>query len=89
MGRAGCSAGAVILPPDPAVVCLLDGVRDSKQMSAAQRQAWAEVIRSVVVDCGVGFASHTEMDAIGILPATRLAMSQAVAAMQTRPQHLL
>jgi len=83
------SAGAVILPPDPAVLERLVGVRDSKQMTARQRGAWAEHIRKEAAAWGVGFASAVEIDALGILPATRLAMQRALAALNIPPQHLL
>jgi len=38
---------------------------------------------------GVGFASNEEIDAQGILPATRLAMQRALQALSLPPQHLL
>lgn len=83
------SAAAVILPPDPAVLERLKGVRDSKQMTARQRGEWAERIRQEAAAWGVGFASAEEIDAQGILPATRLAMQRALAALCIPPQHLL
>jgi ribonuclease HII len=72
------SAGAVILPPDPWIVERLSGVRDSKQMTPLQRTYWAEVIRHEALAWGVGFASHDEIDLVGLLPATRLAMKRAL-----------
>ncbi|GAP16234.1 ribonuclease HII [Levilinea saccharolytica] len=83
------SAAAVILPPDAAVLERLKGVRDSKQMTARQRGEWAERIRQEAAAWGVGFASAEEIDAQGILPATRLAMQRALAALCIPPQHLL
>ncbi len=83
------AAGAVILPPDPAVARALWGVRDSKQMSAAQRTRWAAVIQAQALAWGVGFASNLEIDALGILPATRLAMQRALAQLVPQPSHLL
>ena len=85
------SAGAVILPHAlRADLCItLKGVRDSKQMTARQRFAWAVKIRRTALAWGVGFASHTEIDAMGILPATRLAMQRALAQLSLPPQHLL
>lgn len=82
-------AGAVILPPDPAVLNRLNGVRDSKQMTPRQRAAWAEQIQAAALTWGVGFASNEEIDAQGILPATRLAMQRALQALSLPPQHLL
>ena len=73
-------AAAVVLPlgrrdlPD-----LLDGVRDSKQLSPARREALLPVILEVAEAAGVGWASPAEVDDQGIVPATRQAMARAVA----------
>ena len=73
-------AAAVVLPlgrrdlPD-----LLDGVRDSKQLSPARREALLPVILEVAEAAGVGWASPAEVDEQGIVPATRQAMARAVA----------
>lgn len=83
------AAAAVILPPDPSVLERLNGVRDSKQMTAKARARFAETIRSVAVAWGVGMAGHDEIDANGILPSTRLAMRRALDALQQPAQHLL
>lgn len=82
-------AGAVILPWDADVVHDLHGVRDSKQMTAAQRTLWAHSIRQVALAWGVGYATAAEIDAIGILPATRLAASRAIEALGQPVQYLL
>ncbi|MEZ0395809.1 MAG: ribonuclease HII [Anaerolineales bacterium] len=71
-------AAAVILPPDPGLARTLRGVRDSKQMTPAERQAWSPRIRAAALAWGVGFASAEEIDALGILPATRLAALRAL-----------
>jgi ribonuclease HII len=83
------AAAAVVLPVDPSLLDTLCGVRDSKQMTARQRSLWAERIRSVAFGWGVGMASCTEIDTLGIAPATRLAMQRALAALLSRPEHLL
>ena len=83
------SAAAVILPQAADLCIQLKGVRDSKQMTPRQRFAWAVNIRQTALTWGVGFASHTEIDALGILPATRLAMQRALAQLALPPQHLL
>ena len=84
------TAAAVILPPDhPALMKQLEGVRDSKQMTARQREHWADCIRFVAYAWGVGWATCQEIDQFGILPATRLAMQRAVSALPCQPQHLL
>ena len=83
------AAGAVILPIDPGLTVHLNGVRDSKQMSPTEREHWAERLRSEVCGCAVGYASNQEIDAIGIVPATRLAIQRALEALPMQPQHLL
>ncbi|HSV85560.1 MAG TPA: ribonuclease HII [Levilinea sp.] len=83
------SAGAVILPPDLRIIERLAGVRDSKQMTPAQRAHWAAVIQQEALACAVGFAAHQEIDLLGLLPATRLAMVRALQQLSLEPQHLL
>lgn len=83
-------AAAVILPPSgEELLAKLRGVRDSKQMTARQRAIWAEKIRAVAAACGVGWATNDEIDAQGILPATRLAMQRAIEQLGPSPEHLL
>ncbi len=83
------SAAVVILPAMPAVLELLFGVRDSKQMLPAARWHWAAEIRATAAAWGVGLASHLEIDQMGIVPATRLAMQRALRNCACRPDHLL
>jgi len=83
------SAAAVILSPAPDLVERLKGVRDSKQMTARQRTFWAGRIREVALAWGMGFASCQEIDAAGILPATRLAMQRALDQLELAPEYLL
>ncbi len=83
------AAAAVILPRDPGVALILKGVRDSKQMTAAQRAEKAAVIKTTALSWGVGFASAEEIDEIGILPATRLAARRALQILRVLPQALL
>ena len=83
------SAGAVILPARADLAQLLAGVRDSKQMTPAQRARWSMQICVVALAWGVGFASAAEIDELGILPATRLAMQRAIDCLALAPQHLL
>ena len=83
------SAGALILPRDHSITARLSGVRDSKQMLPHQRDFWAEEIRAAVAAWGVGFASNQEIDDLGIVPATRLAMQRALCALALAPDHLL
>ncbi len=71
-------AAAVVLPADPGLEDALHGVRDSKLMTPEAREAWAPRIREVARTWGVGFASAEEIDALGIVPATKLAARRAL-----------
>lgn len=83
------AAGAVILPPERGIQERLEAVRDSKQMTAQARRYWAEMIREHAVAWGVGFAASAEIDALGIAPASRLAMLRALAEMALPANYLL
>ncbi len=83
------AAAAVILPPDDAVARLLLGLRDSKQMSPMARAHWAVEVRRIALAWGVGFASAEEIDALGIVAATRLAAKRALERLSPQPEHLL
>jgi ribonuclease HII len=83
-------AAAVILPLERFdLLTALEGVRDSKQMTADQRAESIEVIRSIALDIGVGVASAQEVDERGLMPATRSAMARALDQLRTAPDHLL
>ena len=72
-------AAAVVLPLDrPDLLDLLTGVRDSKQLSPARREALLPRILKVAGAVGVGWATPVEVDEAGIVPATRWAMARAV-----------
>jgi ribonuclease HII len=83
------AAAAVILPAELTILESYHGVRDSKLMSARQREHWAAFIKENAVSWQVGLASHEEIDALGIVPATRLAMQRAVAGLTLQPEYLL
>lgn len=68
-------AGAVILDPARPI----DGLRDSKKLSAAQRDRLAEEIRVKALAWSVASASIEEIEALNILHASMLAMQRAVA----------
>lgn len=77
-------AAAVILDPQN----IPDGLNDSKKLTAKRRDALAQQIMAQA-EVGVGQASVAEIDALNILRATHLAMERALAALPTRPDHLL
>ncbi len=69
-------AAAVILRPNARKI---PGVRDSKTLSASQRERLAPLIRQRAVAIGVGAASVAEIDRLNIYHATHLAMRRAIA----------
>jgi ribonuclease HII len=81
-------AGAAILPgPVPAEYVRI--VNDSKVLTAAQRQRAFDWLIGWCIGYGVGACTADEIDSIGIVPATRLAMSRAIAELDPQPDHLL
>jgi ribonuclease HII len=70
-------AAAVILDPSRPI----DGARDSKQLSAGQRQSLALRIRAQALAWAVGSASVEEIDQLNILQASLLAMRRALDAL--------
>ncbi len=81
-------AGAVMLPPNPRGRWTRL-IRDSKQLTPAQREEAADVLSEKALSTSTGLASNEEIDRIGIAPATRLAMARAVNALPLQPQFLL
>jgi len=72
-------ASAVVLPlHDGQLADLLDGVRDSKLLTARSREGLLMTIYEVATAVGVGFCAPGEIDQWGIVSATRLAMERAV-----------
>jgi ribonuclease HII len=80
-------ACAVILDPGN-LPAELDGLDDSKVLSAEARLHYAAVIRRVG-RIGVGAACVEEIDRLNILQATMLAMTRAVAALGVLPDAAL
>lgn len=73
------SAGAVALPLNRKDLSkALAGVRDSKEMTPNQRQSLVNTVKDVSLAWGVGHSTAQEIDDIGILPATKMAMQRAL-----------
>jgi ribonuclease HII len=81
-------AAAVILDPN-ARPGWISEVRDSKVLTAAERERLSQAIRREAPACGLGWASVPEIDAWGITAANRMAMVRALQALGQRPQHVL
>jgi len=83
-------AAAVVLPPDaPDLRQALLPVRDSKLLTPRCRERCYGLILGQAMDYGVGLVSSVEIDRIGIVPATRRAMRQALEALSVPPDYLL
>jgi ribonuclease HII len=82
-------AAGVILPRNTRRLSALRGVRDSKLLTPRQREALLAPICEAALAVGVGMASHDEIDALGIVPATRLAMKRAIETLALAPDALL
>ncbi len=91
----GCWAGPVVAAAvvlgsavyrDPS---LLATVNDSKQMSPAAREQAYTAIAAVAEGMGIGIVPAFLIDAYGILPATRLAMTLALLQLPCRVDALL
>ena len=78
-------SAAVILPEEPD----LAGINDSKQLSEAQRESWAEKIREVALAISCSVISPADIDALNIYQATRVSMKEAVAKLAIEPDCLL
>jgi ribonuclease HII len=75
------TAAAVMLDPARPI----DGLRDSKKLSAAARERLADKIRERAAAWCVAEASVAEIDQLNILHATMLAMQRAVAGLGRAP----
>lgn len=64
-------------------------VRDSKTMTEGERHRVHEALGHAGVAMGLGAAGPEEIDRLGIVSATRLAMGRAVESLQPTPDHLL
>ena len=78
-------AAAVILPPE----YRNSEINDSKQLTALQRERLFVEIKNAALTYAVGIVSPKEIDEIGILNATKLAMRQAVLKLDPRPEFIL
>lgn len=78
-------AAAVIFPKD----CIIDGVNDSKKLSAKRRDLLFDQIHAQALAVGVGLVDHAEIDRINILQATMLAMKNALEQLSMSPDYVL
>jgi ribonuclease HII len=79
------TVGAVVVPHDRRVY----RIRDSKQLSAARREAMFDRICDWATAWGVGHASAAECDELGMSEAQRLAARRALDALGVEPDAAL
>jgi len=83
---AGPVAAACVMLPEG---CIIEGVNDSKKLSAAQRERLYDIIVDKAISIGIGIVDEKSIDEINILNATKLAMKKAVDQIKPRPDMLL
>ncbi|GGI90242.1 ribonuclease HII [Halopseudomonas pertucinogena] len=76
---------AVILDP----LRPIDGLNDSKKLTAAHREALFPIIQERALAWAIGRAEVHEIDELNILHATMLAMQRAVAGLSIQPDRVL
>ncbi len=78
-------AAAVVLPCHD----VIPGLRDSKQLTASQRERVYRHILREAISYGLGMVSHAYIDRHNILKATQEAMRQAVQQLESLPDLVL
>jgi ribonuclease HII len=67
----------------------IEGLADSKKLTAARRERLYDEIRAKALCCAIAQASVEEIDALNILQATLLAMRRAVEGLRLKPSKVL
>ena len=78
---------AVIMPLSPEL--LIEGVDDSKKLSAKRREQLSELIKERALAYAITEISNEEIDEINILQATRKGMREALLALKIAPDAVL
>ncbi len=78
-------AAAVILNPR----CTVEGLRDSKKLTAKRREQLALSIRERAIAWFIASATVAEIDQLNILQASLLAMRRAVEGLAVQPEYVL
>lgn len=78
-------ASAVILPKN----YHLDGLTDSKKLTAKKRDKFYDIIMKDAIAVGVSIIDNHKIDEINILEASRLAMNEAVKKLKVKPDYII
>jgi ribonuclease HII len=79
-------AAAAILPKSAIAQCAEWGIKDSKKLSASQRERLVPQIHQVAIAYQIGVASVAEIDELNILQASLLAMRRAIEGLAIPPE---
>ena len=79
-----CAASVILDPARP-----IEGLNDSKKLSAKKREALAPLIKESALAWCVAWGSVEEIDRLNILQATMTAMTRAVEGLQVKPELIL
>lgn len=79
------TSAAVVLPDRPRI----DGLDDSKKLTPRRRADVASRVFDVAVCASIAHVTPEEIDAMGMGPALRLAMSRALAGLALSPDHVV
>ena len=82
-------AAAVVLPAEALGPLQQAGLTDSKRLTPRRRAALVPQIQRAALSWGIGQATAAEIDALGIRPATELAMLRALHKLVRPPALLL
>lgn len=76
---------AVVLPKGIEI----QGINDSKKLSADKREKIFAEIKKYAIDIGIGIVENNVIDEINILNATKLSMKMALCKLKSKPDYLL
>lgn len=76
---------AVILPHEP----MIEGLKDSKQLSAKQREMLYELIHQHAIEIQVCFVDVKQVDQMNVYQASKWAMQTCIQAMKTKVDYIL
>jgi ribonuclease HII len=83
VGR-GCLAGPLVVGA-VALSTPIDGLKDSKLLSAKRRRHYDQLIKESAEYIGLGWVAASELDAIGLSKALKLACERAVMKLELTP----